>query len=103
LIFFLFEGLLYVDTNGLKGDMVTICEAQRAPGVPTPIMVADCLGTAGADPEITCECCFKCCEVGGECNSDDLVPSNDPMWQFGYDRVVYSFGDSGYFMAVDTP
>ena len=87
-----------MDTNALIGDMDMICSKPESPDLPKTLVVADC---AGANPEITCKCCFKCCQPGGDFNDDTLVPSNDPMWQFGYDRVFYDFGNlTGYFMAA---
>ena len=88
-----------MDTNGLIGDVEPVCDRPRSPDLPIPIVVSDC---GGSSPEIGCSCCVMCCEDGKQCNDDNLVPSNDPMWQFSYDRVFYSFGNfTGYFMAVD--
>ncbi|CAB9510772.1 leucine Rich Repeat [Seminavis robusta] len=87
--------VLYIDNNGLQGNMEMICNRG---GRFTPIMVADCAGTT---PEVVCDCCKQCCSDSEVCNDDNVVPSNDPLWQFGYDRVFYSFGNyTGFFYAT---
>ena len=85
-------GLLYLDGNDLQGDLDSACNQ-----LTVPVMVADC---GGDEPQIFCGCCIKCCSVDQECNDDKLVPSNDPMWQFGYDRPSFVFGNlTDFFIA----
>lgn len=86
--------LLYLDHNALVGDLGMIC---NRPGAPPSIIASDCKGSS---PEVECECCQLCCQDGETCNQDILVPSNDPLWQFSYNRVFYSFGNfTGHFFA----
>jgi len=88
--------LMYIDGNQITGDLNSICN--RDTGFFKPIMVADC---GGDTPDITCDCCRLCCSTEQKCHTDDLVPSNDPLWQFGYDRLIYDFGNyTGYFESL---
>jgi hypothetical protein len=92
--FFHALGLLFLDSNNLTGDLDNvICKADKK-----TFVVADC----DDEGEVTCSCCDKCCQDNDPCNDENLIPSNDPIWRFGYQRIDYFFGGVGY-ENIDAP
>lgn len=87
------QGLLFLDDNDLTGDLGSvICKAGNKTYV-----VADCKGgLPSLQGEVTCSCCDKCCHDNDPCNDENLIPSNDPNWHYGYQRIDYFFGGVGY-------
>jgi hypothetical protein len=46
--------------------------------------------------EIVCDCCTLCCrDENVTCNDADWLASTEGMWEFGYDRVFWLFGNDG--------
>jgi len=91
--------VLYLDGNDVSGNLTSFCD--RGLGYIKPVMAADC---GGESPTVVCDCCEVCCSTGEFCNDDDIIPSNDPMWQFGYSRLFFDFGnETGTFVAIQTP
>jgi len=98
--------LLFIDQNSLTGNLDnTLCD--KPPDSFMPYIIADCgdhsSGVPATDAEISCSCCFKCCTDENPCNDNDFIPSNDPMWQFGYQRIFYTFGDRTAWFAMSSP
>lgn len=81
--------LLLLDGNDLTGNADVICNDAT---INITHFVADC---AEPDPEITCSCCTLCCsDSNATCNNFDWHVNLDPIWEYGYRRVVYSFSQN---------
>jgi len=78
--------VLLIDGNSLTGDADAICGTT---GINTTAFSADCGASA---PEITCSCCSICCvDSDTECNNFDWRINLDGIWEYDFQRVVYSF------------
>ena len=52
--------------------------------------MADCKGSV---PEVTCECCTKCCDDTDEaCSVVEGMANIDPVWENSFEREFYDFG-----------
>jgi hypothetical protein len=81
--------VLLLDNNDLTGTADVIC---NDPTINITHFVTDC---AKPDPEITCSCCKLCChDSNTTCNNFDWHVNLDPIWEYGYRRVVYSFSQN---------
>ena len=55
----------------------------------TTVFTSDC---APPDPEVSCSCCSLCChDSDPDCNNFDWRVNLDGIWEYDYQRVVYSF------------
>jgi hypothetical protein len=90
-------GLLFLDSNDLTGDLASVCDSRD------PFVVADCAGTTTNKAPVSCFCCDQCCSKDEACNDDNLVPSQDGVWKFGYQRLQYTFGDELAFEVSNIP
>lgn len=78
--------VLLLDGNEITGDANIIC---NNPGVNTTAFSADC---GGVTPEIECFCCTICCDDSDpDCNNLDWRINLDGIWEYDFQRVVYSF------------
>ena len=53
-------------------------------------LVTDCDGQA---PEVTCDCCVKCCNDDTICTDEEYLAQTDPLWESRYRRTIYNFSD----------
>jgi hypothetical protein len=52
--------------------------------------------------EIVCDCCTLCCrDADVTCNDADWLASPEGMWEFGYNRIVWNFGNGSISPYVD--
>ena len=86
-----------MDSNDLTGDLAPICD------VGDPYVVADCAGGGQNKAPVNCFCCDKCCSKGEPCNDENLVPNQDAVWQFSYQRFEYKFGSDEGYQISDVP
>jgi len=78
--------VLLLDGNELTGDATIVC---NNPAVNTTAFSADC---GGETPEISCSCCTICCQDSDpDCNNLDWRINLDGIWEYDFQRVVYSF------------
>ena len=94
--------LLYVDRNSLTGSLEELCalDAFSRPESSNHL-AADC-GTVGVSTfEVNCTCCTHCCTDGNTdgCHDNYIVPSVDPIWEMGFERPGFRFGNETSFSA----
>jgi len=78
--------VILLDANNITGNAESIC---ANPAINTTAFSADC-GTI--NPEIECSCCSICCDDSdAECNNFDWRINLDGIWEYDFQRVVYSF------------
>eukprot|EP00529_Nitzschia_sp_RCC80_P009838 CAMPEP_0113492902 /NCGR_PEP_ID=MMETSP0014_2-20120614/28316_1 /TAXON_ID=2857 /ORGANISM="Nitzschia sp." /LENGTH=772 /DNA_ID=CAMNT_0000386749 /DNA_START=150 /DNA_END=2468 /DNA_ORIENTATION=- /assembly_acc=CAM_ASM_000159 len=81
--------VLLLDGNDLTGTTAVIC---NNPTINITNFVTDC---GEPNPEISCPCCSLCCSDNNvTCNNFDWTVNLDPIWEYGYRRVVYSFSQN---------
>lgn len=81
--------VLLLDGNDLTGTADVICSNAA---INVTQFAADC---AEPNPEIICSCCNLCCDdTNVTCNNFDWNVNLDPIWEYGYRRVVYSFSQN---------
>lgn len=79
--------VLLLDANNITGTADIICSNTD---INTTAFSADCGGSFV--PEISCSCCSICCYDGdAECNNLDWNINLDGIWEYDFQRVVYSF------------
>jgi hypothetical protein len=90
--------VLLLDRTSLNGTLGFLCNSTTFNELPgdadgNEIITADC-------KEVECDCCKTCCndDDPGSCDDYDAVPSLDPEWQYGYNRITFQFGGSAYFV-----
>ena len=94
--------LLYLDRNGLTGTLEDVCSLNEWANPDPEVMnyfAADC-GLVGVSTfEVNCTCCTHCCTDGTDegCHENFVVPNANPVWENGYDRPRFSFGNETYF------
>jgi len=95
LLFHPSEALVFLEDNkqinGSLGD--TFCNNTSFVSKKARALVADC-GLCDEFPG----CCAMCCPQGEACNPAVYVPDMDPIWQFGYQRIDYTFGANDLFV-----
>ena len=80
---------LLVSPSDLTGTADVICSNAA---INVTQFAADC---AEPNPEIICSCCNLCCDdTNVTCNNFDWNVNLDPIWEYGYRRVVYSFSQN---------
>ena len=78
--------ILLLDGNDITGNADVIC---NTPTIFLEHFVTDC---GEPNPEIECSCCHLCChDSNTTCNNFDWHVNLDPIWEYGFNRVVYSF------------
>lgn len=78
--------VILLDGNEITGNASAICDN---PDVNTTAFSADC---GQPNPEIECSCCSICCHDGdADCNNFDWRVNLDGIWEYDFQRVVYSF------------
>lgn len=78
--------ILLLDANNITGSANVICLNTN---INTTVFSSDCAGLA---PEVSCSCCSACCEDrDAECNNYDWRVNLDGIWEYDFQRVVYSF------------
>lgn len=78
--------VLLLDGNELSGDANVIC---NNPAINTTAFSADC---GSVTPEVQCSCCTICCDDSDpDCNNLDWNINLDGIWEYDFQRVVYSF------------
>jgi len=78
--------VLLLDANNITGNADMICLNTK---INTTAFSSDC---ASSSPEISCSCCSICCEDSDtECNNFDWRVNLDGIWEYDFQRVVYSF------------
>ena len=81
--------ILLLDGNDIVGNADVIC---NTPTIELTQFVTDC---GEPNPEIVCTCCNLCCHDSNvTCNNYDWHVNLDPIWEYGYRRVVYSFSQN---------
>ncbi|KAL3815756.1 hypothetical protein ACHAXA_008806 [Cyclostephanos tholiformis] len=81
---------LLIDDNRLTGDTSAICKHD------IKFFISDCSKNSMNVSEIVCDCCTLCCrDENVTCNDADWLASTEGMWEFGYDRVFWLFGNDG--------
>merc|ERR1712107_658392 len=81
--------VLLLDGNSLTGTSDVIC---TSPTINTTFFSSDC---GEPNPEIECTCCHLCCnDNNSTCNNYDWRVNLDGIWEYDYQRVVYSFTQS---------
>jgi len=77
--------ILLLDGNNLIGSADVICKDIT---ITTTFFSTDC---GEPDPEIECSCCNLCCnDNDATCNNFDWRPNLDAIWEYDFQRVVYS-------------
>jgi Leucine-rich repeat (LRR) protein len=91
---------VFLDRTNLNGSLEVLCNLatfKESPGDAdgTEILSADCGNTTDTPVEVVCSCCRICCvdDDPDSCHDHDDVPSLEPEWQYGYNRVSFDFGD----------
>lgn len=85
-LFFTVKDVILLDANEITGNASAICDN---PDVNTTAFSADC---GQPNPEIECSCCSICCHDGdADCNNLDWRINLDGIWEYDFQRVVYSF------------
>jgi hypothetical protein len=75
-----------LDGNSLTGTADVVCQDTN---INTTFFSSDC---AEPNPEILCSCCHLCCaDTNTTCNNVDWRVNLDGIWEYDYERVVYSF------------
>jgi len=81
--------ILLLDGNNLTGSADVICKDNT---INTTFFSADC---GKPNPEIECSCCHLCCnDNNATCNNFDWRVNLDGIWEYDFQRVVYSFSQS---------
>jgi len=81
--------ILLLDGNNLTGSADVICKGNA---INTTFFSADC---GEPNPEIECSCCHLCCnDNNATCNNFDWRVNLDGIWEYDFQRVVYSFSQS---------
>jgi hypothetical protein len=97
--------LAFLDRNDLSGSLAPLCEL---PIFHQPVgdndgmelLIADC---NGEDPEIECTCCTVCCsDDDPNCHAYTAIPNVDPIWEYNYNRLEFTFGSETSFFATDS-
>ena len=92
--------LLYVDRNSLTGSLEDVCTL-GAWSIPDSenFLAADCGLVGGVSMEVNCTCCTHCCTDGTDegCHENFVVPNASPLWENGYDRSDFDFGNETSF------
>ena len=103
---------VFLEGNALEGDLEILCDLpnfQETPGDRdgTEILAADCLQGS----PLNCSCCTHCCpprfpEVEGledetTCTGLDAIVHLDPIWENGYRRTNFDFGNETRFTDRD--
>ena len=85
-----YSDLVLLDNNNFTGDTNVLCDLQPYRIV---YLTADCAADPATDSkEIACECCDLCCsDDNATCNNLEWSGNLDPIWEYGYNRGVYSF------------
>ena len=86
-IFLLFTiDILLLDGNNITGSADVICASTT---INTTFFSADC---GEPNPELECSCCHLCCnDDNATCNNFDWRVNLDGIWEYDFQRVVYSF------------
>mmetsp|Transcript_8755 Transcript_8755/g.21367 ORF Transcript_8755/g.21367 Transcript_8755/m.21367 type:complete len:732 (-) Transcript_8755:94-2289(-) len=78
--------ILLLDANNITGNTDVICLNTN---INATVFSSDC---AQVSPEISCSCCTICCDDSDtECNNFDWRVNLDGIWEYDFQRVVYSF------------
>jgi len=78
--------VLLLDANNITGTADVICLNTN---INTTAFSSDCFTSS---PEISCSCCSICCDDSNtECNNFDWRVNLDGIWEYDFQRVVYSF------------
>lgn len=81
--------ILLLDGNNLTGTADIICKDDT---INTTFFSADC---EEPNPELPCSCCHLCCnDNNATCNNLDWNINLDGIWEYDFDRVVYSFSQN---------
>ena len=73
-----------LDSNNITGNADVICESEA---INTTAFIADC-----GEDELECSCCTLCCaDTNTTCNNFDWNVNLDGIWEYDFQRVVYSF------------
>jgi hypothetical protein len=96
---------ILLEGNNMQGNIDVLCDLPNFQGPDgsaqgREVMAADCLDGSG----LICTCCTDCCPhnldfpEGSEglddedtCHDLTSIVSLDPIWEFGYERVIYDF------------
>ncbi|KAG7350876.1 RHS repeat-associated core domain containing protein [Nitzschia inconspicua] len=82
--------VLLLDGNDIGSTADVICADDSRKKITH--FIADC---ARPNPEIVCSCCTLCCsDSNTTCNSFDWRINLDPIWEYGFRRVVYKFSQN---------
>lgn len=77
---------MLLDGNELSGDANVVC---NNPAINTTAFSTDC---GSVTPEVQCSCCTICCDDSDpDCNNLDWNINLDGIWEYDFQRVVYSF------------
>lgn len=77
---------LVLDGNDITGNTEAIC---GSPIINTTFFSTDC---GQPMPEVECSCCTLCChDSNSTCNNLDWTVTLDGIWEYDFQRVVYSF------------
>ena len=77
-----------LDNNTFTGSTADLCASWDM----IDHFIADC---GGDTPELDCKCCTECCDDNGPaCNDEDLLAEFNPIWEVGYGRRDYIFGEN---------
>lgn len=75
-----------LDGNEITGNAEAIC---GSPIINTTFFSTDC---GQPLPEVECSCCTLCCDDSNStCNNVDWTVTLDGIWEYDFQRVVYSF------------
>lgn len=85
--------ILLLEQNNLEGTAEAIC---MSPQYSIQHFVSDC------KTGIQCTCCHECCSGPDDrtCNAGDWDGSIDPIWEYGFRRVRYSYNMGSHVMVV---
>jgi len=83
--------ILLLDGNNMTGSANVVCKDNMG-DTGTTFFSADC---GEPNPEIECSCCHLCCNDNNvTCNNFDWRVNLDGIWEYDYQRVVYSFSQN---------
>jgi len=95
--------LMLLNDNDLSGDVSFLCTTlSDTTGIPDDapqqhkldILMADC-GDGGS---VNCTCCHTCCPAGESCNNaTEWLGNKAGIWEFGYQRIKWSFDGDDKF------
>ncbi|VEU39800.1 unnamed protein product [Pseudo-nitzschia multistriata] len=78
--------VLILDANNITGSADPICVNNTAK---LTFLSSDC---GGLESEVNCSCCTVCCnDNNATCNNFDWRVNLDGIWEYDYQRLVYSF------------